>query len=58
MNENEFVNWLRGFTSGVQHYNITTSQWDYLKEKLKEVKSNNTIADYSVGNWNLNHTWE
>ena len=58
MNENEFVNWLRGFTSGVHHYNITPAQWDHLKEKLKQVKSNNTIADYSVGNWTLNHTWE
>lgn len=57
MNEKEFVDWLRGFTSGVHHYNISPKQWDYLKEKLKEVGTSN-IADYSTGNWTLNHTWE
>ena len=57
MNEKEFVDWIRGFTSGVHHYNITPSQWDHLKEVLKTVGSSNT-ADYTTGNWILNHTWE
>ena len=34
----EFVIWLRGFTQGVHHYNITPAQWDYLKKILEEVK--------------------
>ena len=57
MNEKEFINWLKGFTSGVHHYNISPSQWDYLKEVLKTVRTEN-IADYSTGNWEMNHTWE
>ena len=44
MNEKEFVNWIRGFTSGVHHYNITPKQWDYLKEVLSTVGTSN-IAD-------------
>ena len=57
MNEKEFVNWIRGFTPGVHHYNITPKQWDYLKEVLSTVGTSN-IADYSTGNWVMNHTWE
>ena len=57
MNEKEFVDWLRGFTSGVHHYNVSPAQWDYLKEKLNTVGVTN-IADYSTGNWKMNHTWE
>jgi len=57
MNEKEFVDWLRGFVSGVHHYNITPAQWDYLKEVLESVGTSNK-ADYSIGNWTLNHTWE
>ena len=37
MTEKEFVKWLRGFSEGVHHYNLTPKQWDYLKEKLSEV---------------------
>lgn len=38
MTSQEFVIWLRGFTEGVHEYNITPKQWDYLKDKLKEVE--------------------
>lgn len=43
MTEKEFIDWLRGFTQGVHHYNLTPKQWDYLKETLLTVnkKSNN-----------------
>ena len=50
MNDKEFVDWLRGFTEGVHHYNLTPKQWDYLKEKLSEVgkvNSNSYIVDQS-----------
>ena len=43
MTEKDFVKWLKGFSQGVHHYNITPKQWDELKEKLSEVgKSNNS----------------
>jgi hypothetical protein len=58
MSDKEFVEWFRGFVDGAHHFNITPAQWDYLKEKLKEVETKNTLANYSLGNWNLNHTWE
>tara|TARA_B100000575_G_scaffold238241_1_gene200528 strand:+ start:555 stop:728 length:174 start_codon:yes stop_codon:yes gene_type:complete len=57
MNEKEFVDWLRGFASGVHHYNITPAQWDYLKEVLETV-GKTSYADYSTGNWVMNNTWE
>lgn len=50
MNDKEFVDWLRGFTEGVHHYNLTPKQWDYLKEKLSKVgkvNSNSYIVDQS-----------
>ena len=50
MNDKEFVDWLRGFTEGVHHYNLTPKQWDYLKEKLSEVgkvNSNSYIVNQS-----------
>lgn len=37
MTEKEFIDWLRGFTQGVHHYNLTPKQWDYLKNILSEV---------------------
>jgi len=37
MTEKEFIDWLRGFTEGVHHYNLTPKQWDYLKETLLSV---------------------
>ena len=57
MNESEFIQWLKGFVEGVHHYNITPAQFDYLKERLQTV-GNSSIADYSTGNWQMNHTWE
>jgi len=57
MNEKEFIDWLRGFTKGVHHYNITPAQWDNLKEVLDTV-GKPKYADYSTGNWKMNHTWE
>jgi hypothetical protein len=57
MNESQFIEWLRGFTEGVHHYNITPQQWDHLKEKLQSVGSK-SIANYSTGNWVMNHTWQ
>ena len=57
MNEKEFVDWLRGFVSGVHHYSITPAQWDYLKEVLETVDKT-SYADYSTGNWVMNTTWE
>ena len=57
MSEKEFINWLRGFTSGVHDYNISPKDWDYLKEVLNTVGSSN-IVDYSIGNWVMNHSWE
>ena len=39
MTEKEFVEWFRGFSEGVHHYNITPKQWDYVKEKLSSVGS-------------------
>ena len=38
MTSKEFVIWLKGFTEGVHEFNVTPKQWDYLKEKLAEVK--------------------
>ena len=57
MNEKEFVDWLRGFVSGVHHYSITPAQWDYLKEVLETV-GKTSYADYSTGNWVMNNSWE
>ena len=42
MTPTEFVIWLQGFVQGVHHYNVTPAQWDYLKEVLEKVKSENT----------------
>ena len=57
MNEKEFVQWLRGFTSGVHHYSITPAQWDYLKETLKNVGKVSTV-NYNTNGWTMNHTWQ
>jgi len=58
MTAEEFVIWFRGFVNGAHHFNITPQQWEYLKEKLDEVESKNTLADYTAGNWFINNTWE
>ena len=40
MTQNEFIQWMKGFTEGVHEYNITPKQWDLLKERLSEVNDN------------------
>ena len=42
MTSKEFVLWLKGFSEGVHEYNITPKQWDILKDKLAEVKDEET----------------
>ena len=37
MENQEFIDWLRGFCQGVHHYNLTPKQWDEVKEKLSSV---------------------
>lgn len=44
MTNKEFIDWLRGFTDGVHHYNITPAQWDMLKEKLSTVDTSNNYV--------------
>jgi hypothetical protein len=44
MTSKEFVIWLKGFTEGVHEFAITPKQWDYLKEKLAEVKDDTPIG--------------
>ena len=51
MDEKQFINWLRGFTQGVHHYNVTPKQWDYLKKVLSEVyteQNNNYLINPEV----------
>ena len=47
MTSKEFIIWLKGFTEGVHDFNITSKQWDLLKEKLAEV--NDHPYSISVG---------
>lgn len=56
MDRLEFFNWIRGFTQGVHHYNISPKQWDYLKKVLAEVTP--IEEQYTINNqiWNTNHT--
>jgi hypothetical protein len=49
MTSKEFVLWLKGFTEGVHEFNITPKQWDTLKEKLAEVKDDNTLSPFPFG---------
>lgn len=46
MTPRDFVVWLRGFTEGVHHYNVTPAQWDQLKEQLTQVQINETNNSY------------
>lgn len=58
MNSKEFILWLKGFTDGVHEYNITPKQWDYLKEKLAEVKDEERIGTpIGVGGWGTPNTF-
>lgn len=49
MTSKEFVLWLKGFSEGVHEYNITPKQWDLLKDKLAEVKDDNTSSPFPFG---------
>jgi hypothetical protein len=42
MTSKEFILWLKGFSEGVNEYNITPKQWDIVKDKLAEVKDEPT----------------
>tara|TARA_R110002153_G_scaffold78525_1_gene200978 strand:+ start:706 stop:879 length:174 start_codon:yes stop_codon:yes gene_type:complete len=57
MNEKEFINWVKGYTQGVHTYSASPKQWEHLKEVLQTV-GKTSHADYSTGNWVINHTWE
>ena len=59
MNEKEFIDWLRGFTEGVHHYNVTPAQWDLLKEQLAKVKpaETTTTVTYDQTYWVTNTTY-
>ena len=48
MNEKEFIDWLKGFTSGVHHYSITPAQWDHLKEVLQNYLNPSDDAETST----------
>lgn len=53
MSDKEFVQWMRGFVEGVHHYSLSPKQWDYLKEKLKQVKTDS--FDYKLSErWTSN----
>ncbi len=49
MTSKEFVIWLKGFTEGVHEFAITPKQWDYLKEKLAEVKDDVSVSPFPFG---------
>ncbi len=49
MTSKEFVIWLRGFTEGVHEFAITPKQWEYLKEKLAEVKDDVSLSPFPFG---------
>ena len=53
MSNQEFIDWLRGFSEGVHHYNLTPKQWDGLKEKLSTV-GNKPYSSYIIDQsyWN------
>lgn len=57
MSETEFIDWLRGFTEGVHHYNVTPKQWDTLKEKLATVEKSSSL-NYKTNNefWTMDVT--
>lgn len=49
MSENEFIQWLKGYTQGVHHYSINPQQWQTLKDKLELVnKSKHYQIDSSL----------
>ena len=58
MKVKNFIEWLKGFTQGVHHYNITPKQWDELKEKLDTVDSVKSHNGVSTPGWTQTTTWE
>jgi hypothetical protein len=56
MTSKEFVIWLKGFTEGVHEFAITPKQWDYLKEKLAEVKDEETMVTPIGTGWGTPNT--
>ena len=57
MTEKEFISWLKGYVEGVHPYAASPKQWQYLKDILEKVQDE-TLMDYTVGNWIMNHSWE
>lgn len=47
MTEKEFVEWFKGFSEGVHHYNLTPAQWDLVKERLTLV-GNQSKSSYII----------
>jgi len=58
MKVKNFIEWLKGFTQGVHHYNITPKQWDELKEKLDTVDSIKSHNWASTPGWTQTTSWE
>ena len=56
MTSKEFVIWFKGFTEGVHEFAITPKQWDYLKEKLAEVKDEETMGTPIGPGWGIPNT--
>ena len=44
MSEKEFIEWFKGFSEGVHHYNLTPKQWDMVKEKLSLVGKKSSMS--------------
>jgi len=58
MNSEDFIKWLKGFSEGVHHFNLSPKQWDFLKSKLKKVNPNQT-QEYIIDSnyWETSTTW-
>jgi len=53
MDEKQFIDWITGYVDGVHPYSATPKQWQYLKEKVYNIKkgSNSYVLD---SNWTTN----
>jgi len=53
MTSRDFVIWLRGFVEASNHWNITPSAWDRIKEVLNEVQdyNDNPGIDVEIDDW-------
>jgi len=49
MTSKEYVIWLKGFVEACHEYAPTPKQWDALKDKLAEVKDDNTSSPFPFG---------